>query len=421
MPAVPSPADESALPIERLAELVRQALSAPQLKEGDPDDGLPRLFLAGQDDKGLMIVILKHGQDMYEMRVPSLSALATLAGPSLKPARDRATLALPYRPRTWKSPGADAKTLDGESTSSVHAGPTAQEVGGISALLGHAFAAASYTCRGPTQEAQGIEYKPINEDAVVLRGRRGDVRAGRPEIVSVGAFDQAGGEGSVAENSGAASAAAAQAFDEVIRSVETGEDPVQALRAAISKASEAVHALGVGAMTTFAAAVLVGQPEGERWRCRAHVAVVGDSRVLLVDASGAVRHRTKLHNLGALIAAGEVADASPKMALRFANALSRSVGAENDDPDVYEWELQPGDRIVVETDGVGDAHEFEQLPEGTWHADICADQQGRILAHTSTAADGVAALVGYALDQMADGYGKPDNIGVVVAQVLGPP
>lgn len=418
---MPSPADESALPLERLAELVRQALSAPQLKEGDPDDGLPRLFLAGQDEKGLMIVILKHGQDMYEMRVPSLSALATLAGPPLKPARDRAALALPYKPRTWKSPAPASLSVDGEGSSAVHAGPTAQDVGGIAAAQGLAFAAATYTCRGPTQEAQGIEYKPINEDAVVLWARRGDRQAGRPEIVAVGAFDQAGGEGSVAENSGAASAAAAAAFDEAIRTVEGGGDAAKALRTAISRAGEAVHALGVGAMTTFAAAVLVGQPEGERWRCRAHVAVVGDSRVLLVGASGEVRERTKLHNLGALIAAGEVADASPKMALRFANALSRSVGAENDDPDVFEWELQPGDRIVVETDGLGDAHEFEQLPEGTWHADICADQQGRILAHASTAVDGVAMLVGYALDQMADGYGKPDNIGVAVAQVLGLP
>src|ERR1043165_5685097 len=101
MLAVPS-SGEDALPLERLAELVRQALSAPQLKDGDPDDGLPRLFLAGQDDKGLMIVILKHGQDMYEMRVPSLSALATLAGPALKPARHRTALPLPYQPRTWK-------------------------------------------------------------------------------------------------------------------------------------------------------------------------------------------------------------------------------------------------------------------------------------------------------------------------------
>src|SRR3954468_23818046 len=149
MPGVPSPADESALPLERLAELVRQALSAPQLKEGDPDDGLPRLFLAGQDDKGLMIVILKHGQEMYEMRVPSLSALATLAGPPLKPTRERAALPLPYQPRTWKRPALDALPLDGGSRSAVHAGSTAQTVDAITTLQGHAFTAAAYTCRGP--------------------------------------------------------------------------------------------------------------------------------------------------------------------------------------------------------------------------------------------------------------------------------
>jgi serine/threonine protein phosphatase PrpC len=403
--------------MDRLADLVRQALSAPQLKEGEPDDGLPRLFLAGQDEKGLMVVVLKHGPDMYEMRVPHLSALATLAGPPVKPPRE-GSIPLPYAPRTWKPPPVDQTVVDGAPRSLVRAGPTAQTVPAIELLQGRAFAGAMYTCRGPTQEAQGVEYKPINEDAVVIRVRAGDPSSGRAELLAVAAFDQAGGEGSVAEASGAASAAAARAFEEVIGQVDAGIPPEEALRLAVSRASKAVHSLGVGAMTTFAAAVLVGQPEGGGWKCRAHVAVVGDSRVLLVDAGGRVKERTKLHNLGAMIAAGEVDDASPRMALRFANALSRSVGAENDEPDLHVWELARGDRIVVETDGVGDAHEFEELPEGTWHSDKCAELQGQILAHARTAQDGVAMLVGYALDQMADGYGKPDNIGLVVAQVL---
>lgn len=404
--------------MDRLADLVRQALAAPQLKEGEPDDGLPRLFLAGQDDKGLMVVVLKHGTDMYEMRVPHLSALATLAGPPVKPPRELESVVLPYAPRTWKVPPVDRVQSEGAARSVVRAGHTAQAVPAIELLQGRAFAGAMYTCRGPTQEAQGIEYKPINEDAVVIRVRLGDASSGTSELLAVGAFDQAGGEGSVADASGAASEAAAWAFEEAIGQVDQGVKPEQALRQAVERASKAVHSLGVEAMTTFAAAVLVGTPDGSGWKCQAHVAVVGDSRVLLVGTDGHVKERTKLHNLGAMIAAGEMPDASPKLALRFANALSRSVGAENDEPDLHVWDLAKGDKIVVETDGLGDAHEFEDLPEGSWHADKCADLQGRILAHATTAQDGVAMLVGYALDQMADGYGKPDNIGLVVAQVL---
>jgi hypothetical protein len=44
--------------------------------------------------------------------------------------------------------------------------------------------------------------------------------------------------------------------------------------------------------------------------------------------------------------------------------------------------------------------------------------QGRVVAKASSAAEAVRSLVGYALDQMADHYGKPDNIGVVVVDVL---
>ena len=73
-----------------------------------------------------------------------------------------------------------------------------------------------------------------------------------------------------------------------------------------------------------------------------------------------------------------------------------------------------GDTLVVQTDGVGDSHEFEQTPTGTWHADRCAEEQARVLKDAKTASDAVVALVGYALDQMANGYGKPDNIGVAV-------
>jgi serine/threonine protein phosphatase PrpC len=179
-------------------------------------------------------------------------------------------------------------------------------------------------------------------------------------------------------------------------------------------ATDRVQSLGVGAITTFAGAVVVAQ--GDAYD--AYVAIAGDSRALLFDRNGRLREKTVLHNLGVAVAKGEVEDFPPIMALRFAGVLTRSIGGMPELPDVYTWRLEPGDRLVLESDGVGDAHELEQMPPGVWHADRCAEEQGKVVGHAGGAAECVKSLFGYALDQMADGYGKPDNVSVAVIEVL---
>lgn len=400
---------EQQVDFERIAQLLRAALHAGP----DEDETKPKLYVAGQDEQGLYIVVLQDGDSTYQLKVPDLAVLASIAGPKLKVKRKDEALPLPFVPQSWRPPEVKRVEASETAVTLVRAGTDAQAMTVLEAAQGKATQVALYTCRGPTREGQGMEYKSFNEDAAVAWLRAGDAASGRVEIAGVGAFDQAGGEGST-DHHGAASEAAARAFEKGMAAIAAGTDPEQALRKSVADAGDAVRALGVGAMTTFAAAAVIATPENGSWKGVAHVAVVGDSRALLFAADGRLKDKTRLHNMGALVAAGEIPDAHPSMALRVANALSRSVGAEEENPDLYLWQLEPGDRIVVQTDGVGDSHEFEQTPTGTWHADRCAEEQARVLRDSKSASDAVGTLVGYALDQMATGYGKPDNIGVAV-------
>lgn len=372
-----------------------------------------KISVDGTDDQGFLVVRVQTPEATFQLRVPDVQTLSALVGPPLRTERPLDGLALPFQPQT--APVVQVLSREvGPGVSFVRAGDTAQQVEGIDLITLSRLRGAAFTSRGPTLEAQGVEYKPFNEDAVVLRARPASVHG---QMMAVGVFDQAGGEGSVEDQHGAASAAAARCFDEAIARIEEGAPPEEALREAVQRASEAVRSLEVGAVSTFAAALVIVPADPAR-PPRAYVANVGDSRVICVGADGTVRNKTRLHNMGAAVAAGEMPEIPPPFALQFASGLSRGLGTEDVEPDLHEWTLQPGDRIIAETDGVGDARELEEMPLGVWHADRSADDQARVLQHVPSAGEAVKMLVGYALDQVAAHYGKPDNIAVGVIEVL---
>jgi serine/threonine protein phosphatase PrpC len=360
-----------------------------------------RAWVDGRDSDGMYIVRIESAEgETYALKVPELSVLDGLIGPPQQSFRD---VAVPFKART--APMLRRVPHDGsEGARVIRVGEDAQDLEGIDVVRLPGIAAAIFTSRGPTAEAQGISYKPYNEDGVILRVR--PANADKPALIAIGVFDQAGGEGRVEGSHGAGSAAAAHAVESAIERIEAGADPHETLREATLAAHTAVRALGVGAISTLAVAVVVAPTGGEPV---VHVATVGDSRVFVVDTAGEIRHKTKLHNLGASVAAGEVPGAPPAVALRFAAALSRGLGGDQAHPDVDTWPLKPGDRVVVETDGLGDACEMEEMPTGLWHADRCIAEQARIIAGITDVADVVATLIAYALDQAADGYAKPDN------------
>lgn len=408
----PSKGTVAAGDLTQIVQILRRAIYGDASVRGDA-----QVVVEGTDDTGWMTVAVSGAGKVYRLRVPDHSALLALAGPQLKPRREVASPTRKYETRTGPQfAGHEQAVVRGQSTTIFLAGPQAQMGETIYSLSGGMMGVAAFTSRGPTAAAQGVEYKSFNEDAVV--GHLWMDPSGSMEVGAIGAFDQAGGEGAVANANGAASDAAARSFVEAVQKIETGVEPFQAFTDAISGAERSVRSFNVGAMTTFAAAVIIRRIlDGGVVERQAFVAVVGDSRVLWVDRFGNVKARTILHNMGAAIAAGQVADIPPPMALQFASALTRSIGSDEHSADMYRWNLEAGDRLIVETDGIGDAREIEEMPPGTWHADLCADEQGKLIAKTNSPTEAVSTLVGYALDQMADRYGKPDNVAVAVLQV----
>lgn len=365
-----------------------------------------RAWVAGKDPDGQLLVQIEADGTAWSMKVPDMRVLEGLIGPQLQP--NRAEVAVPYVVRTL--PALPIEDHVGDRVGVVGGGPTAQGRDGIDRAVSGALSVAAYTCRGPTRALQGIEYKSFNEDAMMFRV---GTRADGASVVVLGAFDQAGGEGRIEELPGAASDAAARAVDATVDRIFAGEDPQTVLNDAVSRADDAVRELGVGAVCTLAVAAVIAAPDG----IKAWTAIVGDSRLLQVGADGALKASTPLHNLGAQVSAGLAPGVHPAMAIQFASGLSRGLGGDDASPDHDVWELAPGDRIVAGSDGLGDAREGEEMPTGTWHADQCALHIARILGGTHDVAASVHALVGYALDQAAEGYGKPDNIAVVVLAV----
>lgn len=399
-------------------DLILQVLRAELT--GRPVPGVPsgKVWTEGLDEEGLTILRVEVEGRVYELHVPDLKTLTMMLGPPLKPRRE-APVGAPYEPRTAPRLQQLERVLaPGERVTLARAGVEAQELESIEAVHGKHASVALYTCRGPTEEAQGIEYKPYNEDGALVTVRAADPASQAPEILALAVADQAGGEGSVEGEHGAASRAALMAFSRGVERIEAGADPRTTLIESVSDANIAVRDLGVGAVSTLSCAVVIARrlPSGER-ACEVYVASIGDSRVLHVDRHGNLKNKTTLHNLGSMVAMGQVEGTPPALAMSFASVLSRGLGGENEVPDVYEWRLEPGDWLVLGTDGLGDAREFEQMPSGTWHSDFCAVDQARIAAHAKSAPDAVRSLLGFALDQMADENGKPDNVGVAVLQL----
>lgn len=402
-------------------DLILKVLRAELTGRTSPDVPSGRVWVEGKDDEGLTILRIEVEGRIYELRVPDLKTLSMMLGPPLRTRRDADALPLPYESRTApKWPIETRKLSEGETLTLLRAGMDGQSMTAVESLRGSLASAALYTCRGPTEEAQGLEYKSYNEDGALLRFRAADPAKNLPEVIGIAVADQAGGEGSVEGEHGAASRRALEAFERGVERVEQGDDPQSALVEAMADANQGVADLGVGAVSTLSGAVVIARtlPSGERV-VETYAASVGDSRVIHVDVTGAIKNKTALHNLGSMVAAGLVEGTPPAMAMSFASVLSRGLGGENEAPDVYCWTLEPGERLVLATDGLGDAREFEEMPSGTWHSDFCAEDQARIAAATKSAGEAVSALMGYALDQMADGNGKPDNLGVAVLQMHG--
>ncbi|MDI3316422.1 MAG: Stp1/IreP family PP2C-type Ser/Thr phosphatase [Bacillota bacterium] len=226
--------------------------------------------------------------------------------------------------------------------------------------------------------------RPRNEDAWVWR------RIRTLELLAVA--DGLGGHR-------AGDVASRLALDELAKGLdvdgaETGEASRESLLRAVRRANQAVweaaraRAEWQGMGTTLTAALVDGD--------RLTLAHVGDSRAYLWRA-GSLRQLTSDHSLvQALVARGALSEEEAEH-VPERHILTRAVGTSPEvEVDVLEIRLEPGDRLVLATDGLSAALNKEQV------AALLAEGGDRP-AHR--------------LVEAANRGGAPDNVTVLVADL----
>jgi len=228
-----------------------------------------------------------------------------------------------------------------------------------------------------------------NEDSVLCEPPESELVAERGLFFAV-----ADGMGGHAAGEVASSMAIKMARDLFYGS--TDPDLGEALRDAISRANVAVYEAGAGATgrdhmgSTLTAVVIADH--------RAVVGHVGDTRCYVVRR-GTIKQITRDHSWVAdEVAAGLLTEEQARVHPRR-NIITRALGLRPEvDVDLYDADLEPGNLLVVCSDGL--------------HGLVSDDE---ILAHVTRyrPADAVDNLVG-----LANKRGGPDNISVVVAQIV---
>lgn len=236
--------------------------------------------------------------------------------------------------------------------------------------------------------------RPNNEDqfAVVDTRRRG-MRADGVLIIADGMGGRNFGE--------QAAAAAVETVEEALAEMldnQAGIEVVMAdvLASALRKANARVYELASadedrkGMGTTCVAAVIEGE--------RLYVAHAGDSRAYLLR-EGALRQLTADHSYVAeQVRAGAITEEGARKS-RFRNIITRAVGIEPTlEAEVVEAEVQPGDTVLLCTDGLSNMVEEAEI--------------ARTLGQSSSPQAAADKLVG-----MANKNGGKDNITAVVARL----
>ena len=213
----------------------------------------------------------------------------------------------------------------------------------------------------------------------------------------------------VADGMGGAAAgevASQMAAEVVVREVElglaAGTEPIPTLRQAIQKANHEIWAksrsnvdyLGMG--TTLVAALYTSE--------EVIVAHVGDSRAYRFH-KGVLEQVTRDHSLVAeLVRRGQITE-DEAMHHPQKNVVTRSLGTlEWSDPEIYELTLEPGDLVLLCTDGLTNCVTGEELTEHL--AMVPSDTQETAQSELEGVCD---QLVQLTLDR-----GAPDNITLIL-------
>ena len=223
--------------------------------------------------------------------------------------------------------------------------------------------------------SRGRGYARYNEDAAGLfRDRKGRAYAF--------VLDQAGGLGGQVR--GRASALAGKRLFDACRSFAQWDDgnaeasPSSLLLKAFERAHNDLLDRGEGEVTT--AVVVVSDQD------HAHLVNSGDSGAMHFDGKGQLKAMTDMQEF----------EPPNEGCLQHALGLE----PEGHEPGVYEWTLEPGDWVLLATDGLLDAG-------------ISEEALGRMLAGAESAEVAVNQICATALRRMGTLRAKPDNLTVV--------
>ena len=172
--------------------------------------------------------------------------------------------------------------------------------------------------------------------------------------------------------------ASSHAVSVVVEEIRQDRDfnPVKVIRHAIECVNTEILTLAQqdeklrGMGTTMVAATIVGH--------YAYVANVGDSRLYVIGEQ--IQQITKDHSLvQEMVRMGEL---DPEQARRHPkkNIITRALGAERTvDIDFFDLKLEPGDVVLMCSDGLSNMVEDSQLQEIITDTDTDLDEKGRIL------------------------------------------
>ena len=227
---------------------------------------------------------------------------------------------------------------------------------------------------GAVFSSRGRGYARYNEDA-------GGLLADKMGRVYAVALDQAGGLGGRIR--GEASALAAKEIFEACKTYaqQVGDalDPVDILLEAFHRVHRDLLARKEGEVTTAVAALIEGPS--------VYLVNSGDSGAVLFDRDGEIKTRTEMHEF----------PPPDQACLRHALGLE----PEGAMPTPYAWTLEPGDWLLLGSDGLLDSGMVE-------------DEIGPLLKTFDHAEDAVNQICTFILRRMGTLRSKPDNLTVVL-------
>lgn len=232
--------------------------------------------------------------------------------------------------------------------------------------------------------------RDINEDNFLfVNPRANSLLARRGSLYAV-----ADGMGGHASGQVASELALRTCFDHYYRDPEAST-PEAAMLHAYGEANAIVHSTGRGVSgregmgTTLACVAIMGN--------RVLIGNVGDSRVYMIHGQN-VAQLTKDHSLVAEQVRQGILTAEEAMASPFRNVITRCIGNEpNVEPDLLWQEIQPGDVLLLCSDGLSNLVEPQEMAAAL--ADADASEAARSLVN------------------LASARGAPDNVTVLIVRI----